>query len=69
MLGRLEEYKQRLNTLRIEIDTAAKGILFQFEPLDMDLKYIESIMPDRLQVNVNTITIAQFISSPTRQCH
>jgi hypothetical protein len=55
MLGRQAEYKQRLQTLKIEIDTAVKGILLHFEPLDLDLEYVKNIMPERLKVNVATI--------------
>ena len=55
MLGRLEEFRQRLQVLRIEIDTAVKGILFHFEPLDRDLDYIKNLIPERLKVNVATI--------------
>jgi len=55
MLGRLAEYRVRLLTLRIEIDTAVKGIVLHFEPLDLDLEYVKNIKPERLKVNVSTI--------------
>lgn len=54
-IGQLEEYKQQLQTLKIEIDTAVKGIILHFEPLDLDLEYVKNIMVERLKVNVNTI--------------
>ena len=54
-IGQLEEYKQQLQTLKIEIDTAVKVIILHFEPLDLDLEYVKNIMVERLKVNVNTI--------------
>jgi hypothetical protein len=55
LLGRQREYQLRLETLKIEIDTAAKGIILHFEPLDQDLEYVKNIIPERLKVNVSTI--------------
>ena len=55
LLGRQAEYRQRLQTLKIEIDTVVKGILLHFDPLDMDLEYVKNIIPERLRVNVCTI--------------
>lgn len=55
LLGRKAEYEERVQILKIEIDTAVKGIILHFEPLDLDLKYVENILPERLKVNVCTI--------------
>lgn len=54
-LGKLAEYRQRLNALKIEIHSAVTAIIVHFEPFDLDLKYVENIVPERLKVNVNTI--------------
>jgi len=51
-VGLLTEMKQRRNVLSVEIDSAVRSILLHFEPLDMDLQYIERIMPDRLEILV-----------------
>jgi len=51
-VGMLTEMKQRRNVLSVEIDSAVRSILLHFEPLDMDLQYIERIMPDRLEILV-----------------
>lgn len=55
-LGKLAEYRQRLNNLKIETHSAVSAIVVGFEPFDADLKYVETINPERLQVNVNTIS-------------
>lgn len=54
-LGRLAELKEQQLTLRVEIDAAVKAMIYQFEPLDADLAYVDKIMPDRLLVYVKTI--------------
>jgi hypothetical protein len=54
-LGQLAEYRQRLNTLKIEIHAAVVAIVTHFEPLDLDLEYVKNIIPDRLKVNISTI--------------
>lgn len=54
-LGRLAELKEQQLTLRVEIDAAVKAMIYQFEPLDADLAYVDKIMPDRLSVYVKTI--------------
>ena len=54
-LGKLAEFRERLNALKIEIHSAVTAIIVHFEPFDLDLKYVEKIQPERLKVNVNTI--------------
>lgn len=55
LLGRKAEYLERIHILEVEVDTAAKGIMLNFEPFDRDLAYVRNILPDRLKVNVCTI--------------
>jgi hypothetical protein len=55
LLGRKAEKEQLAFNLKIEIDTAVKGMILQFDPMDQDLQYVENILPERLKVNVCTI--------------
>jgi hypothetical protein len=54
-LGRLAEFRKRLETLKIEIHSAVVAIVTHFEPLDLDLQYVKNIKPERLKVNCETI--------------
>jgi hypothetical protein len=54
-LGRLAELREEQMTLRVEIDAAVKAMIYQFDPIDADLAYVDKIMPDRLHVYVKTI--------------
>lgn len=53
--GRLLTLKEDRNTLLIEIDAAVKAICVAFEPMDLDLRYVYNIMPNRLEIHVATI--------------
>lgn len=54
-LGRLAELKEQQMTLRVDIDSAVRSIIYHFDPLDNDLAYIEKIIPDRLMIYVKKI--------------
>ena len=54
-LGKLAEFRERLNSRKIEIHAAVTAIIIHFEPFDLDLKYVETIVHERLKVHVNTI--------------
>jgi hypothetical protein len=53
--GRLAELRQQQLTLRVEIDSAVRSIIYLFDPLDSDLAYVDNIIPDRLAIYVKTI--------------
>lgn len=54
-LGLLTRLKQERETLRVEIDSAVKAIVLHFDPMDRDLMYVHSIMPERLKVHISVI--------------
>lgn len=56
LVGQLTELKQKREQFRTEIDLAAKGIVIHFEPMDMDLHYVDKIRPERLDIYMKQIT-------------
>ena len=54
-LGRLAELKEQALTLRVEIDAAVKTMIYQFDPMDADLAYVDKIIPERLTIYVKSI--------------
>ena len=54
-LGKLSELKRARYELRVRIDGLVKNILVHFQPLDLDMEYLESIDPGKLQIYVNDI--------------
>ena len=54
-LGKLSELKSKRYRLRVRIDGLVKNILVHFQPLDLDMEYLDSLNPGMLQIYVSDI--------------
>jgi hypothetical protein len=54
-LGRLAELRQKFRHVKNDEDAFVKGILLQFEPLDMDMEYLDKLDLVKLRDNVSSL--------------
>jgi hypothetical protein len=54
-VGRLQELRDRLRTLKVKIDAPVKAIIYHFEPIDNDCDYVEKIDTGFLEIHFISI--------------
>lgn len=51
-LGKLSELRSKRYRLKVRIDGIVKSILVHFEPLDLDMSYVDNLDPGRLSIHI-----------------
>jgi hypothetical protein len=54
-IGKIQELKTELRTIRIEIDSFVKNLVYHFDPMDSACDYVEKIDTSVLEVYMSSI--------------